>query len=953
MYTYIIRAICSLSLINYYYYSQSASFLFQLMLTPVKSYFKEYTPHRTAIEITDESGVNLGQLPPGTKYKFEMTSTESSDAMLPVQGYFWTPPFKPPAPRSPTILNVTDRSVAIIAHPLSREEILDTTPLNAYQVIVEEVKKTAAIDFASVQKELEFESRVKKDWLRLLDASRVKRDLFSDEDFYFNDTTNFYITAELAGNVTCNETVVIGDGHVYGAYRSMPLKANTDYRIWMAVASTLGEVTRRSFAVTPITIRTFNSTFWLHREGATGIIVVQRPSTAVIVIIVLLLLIIVGIAVTMYILWRRKYHKKYFVYSNYPRGKCSQSFSRSVANVNNSSNVEQMYQSCDALEALSDTSLHSRKKTPQRDSSEFYVIRKSNPIAVKDLPKYLDIQDSLDYTLADEFRSLPDKFVDSVNAATLPGNSLLNRSMEVIPYDKNRVKLAKITNKDTYINASAVQSIDKKTYVVTQTPMTITTTEFWRLVWEREVGCIVMLMDLREAGKPVCEQYWPDRNSTRLYGNLSLHLINVEVTAHYLIRDIKITQLDTKCEREVTHFQFISWNRCGLPPHAIPYVDFVCRVHEERVRELTTLVHCHAGGGRSGVFVAVDSLLTHAKLVGKADVLRCVTTLRLERPNMVKTFKQYKFVYESLAEIFDHPEGRISGERFQFAFDNLLNVRTPNKMSILANEYEKLRERRLQQQRKRFLPSTSTFTDTTIFQSPKKRGTKMSPDLTLRLPLLVERGQEAEDIGVPLGAVLGPIFLDSFRKKNTLVVSEYPTGDHIEEFWQVVMSSNISCIVDLNSDFVSSPLPRYFPAQDKPFLGGSYSLKLTSQSANPFESSSMKEVTITCLDGTKPPGVTTVRLFHWHGWPGEKVVPSVPGMLNLLQAVRAWGEKHNETGVTMMLGCQMGRAALFCLVWLMSERLEDEWLVDIYLSTKYLQHTVPRAVSNLVSIVIY
>lgn len=33
----------------------------------------------------------------------------------------------------------------------------------------------------------------------------------------------------------------------------------------------------------------------------------------------------------------------------------------------------------------------------------------------------------------------------------------------------------------------------------------------------------------------------------------------------------------------------------------------------------------------------------------------------------------------------------------------------------------------------------------------------------------------------------------------------------------------------------------------------------------------------------------------------------------------------------------------------MCERLEEEWLVDVYTATKYMHHFVPRAVSNLVS----
>ena len=67
--------------------------------------------------------------------------------------------------------------------------------------------------------------------------------------------------------------------------------------------------------------------------------------------------------------------------------------------------------------------------------------------------------------------------------------------------------------------------------------------------------------------------------------------------------------------RTILHFQFTTWPDHGVPEHPQTLVRFV-RAFRERVtpEQRPVVVHCSAGVGRSGTFIALDRILQVIKV---------------------------------------------------------------------------------------------------------------------------------------------------------------------------------------------------------------------------------------------------------------------------------------------------------------------------------------------------
>uniref|UniRef100_A0A8C4SBB3 Protein tyrosine phosphatase receptor type Q n=1 Tax=Erpetoichthys calabaricus TaxID=27687 RepID=A0A8C4SBB3_ERPCA len=259
------------------------------------------------------------------------------------------------------------------------------------------------------------------------------------------------------------------------------------------------------------------------------------------------------------------------------------------------------------------------------------------------------------FKFQEEFSELPKLLQDlATTDADLPWNRSKNRFTNIKPYNNNRVKLMSepgVPGSD-YINASYVSGyLCPNEFIATQGPLPGTVADFWRMIWETRTRTIVMLTQCFEKGRIRCHQYWPEDNKpVTVFGDIVITKLTENVQPDWAVRDLKVERHGDYMV--VRHFNFTSWPEHGVPESSTAIIHFVKLIRAIRAHENTTIaVHCSAGVGRTGVFIALDHLLQHVSDHDFVDIYGLVAELRRERMCMVQNLAQYMFLHQCALDL--------------------------------------------------------------------------------------------------------------------------------------------------------------------------------------------------------------------------------------------------------------------------------------------------------------
>uniref|UniRef100_A0A8C3L1E4 Receptor-type tyrosine-protein phosphatase eta n=1 Tax=Chrysolophus pictus TaxID=9089 RepID=A0A8C3L1E4_CHRPC len=298
----------------------------------------------------------------------------------------------------------------------------------------------------------------------------------------------------------------------------------------------------------------------------------------------------------------------------------------------------------------------SHRKDKRNTEVSFSPI-KSKMIKVENFESYFKKQQAdSNCGFAEEYEELKSAGVHQPKfAAEIPENRGKNRYNNVLPYDISRVKLSNPScATDDYINANYMPGYSsKKAFIAAQGPLPNTIEDFWRMIWEKNIYSVVMLTKCVEQARTKCEQYWPDKQS-KSYGDVIVTMISEVVLPEWTIRDFNVENADTLESHTVRQFHFTSWPDHGVPETTDLLINFRHLVHEyssQNPIDSPILVHCSAGVGRTGTFIAIDRLIQQIEMENTVDVYGVVYDLRMHRPLMVQTEDQYVFLNQCVMDI--------------------------------------------------------------------------------------------------------------------------------------------------------------------------------------------------------------------------------------------------------------------------------------------------------------
>ncbi|WAR24720.1 PTPRM-like protein [Mya arenaria] len=413
-------------------------------------------------------------------------------------------------------------------------------------------------------------------------------------------------------------------------------------------------------------------------------------------------------------------------------------------------------------------------------------------------------------------------------------------------------------------------------YIAAQGPTKETLKDIWRMVWQEKSRTIIMLTNPTETGKKKCESYWPNDDTENYHD---------------------ITEKEV---RLVKQFHYTAW-----PDHGVPAFSNSLLLLRQKIRSHDNLeagpqvIHCSAGVGRTGSYIAIDVELERAKTEGKVDVHNFVQLMRTQRINMVQTLDQYIFVYDCLLEAL------ISGDTLMLATEY------KELLADMCQFDNNIQKTRLEEQFDilRLITTSLERKDSTVANKPENMFKNRCKNIL-------------------------PVFTNSYTLRDGFILTQMPLPNTVIDFWRLVYDHCVSAIVMLNDlEPQDETVCQYWSLSSTGEKYGPFIVETTAEIISD-PSITIRDFTIT---NTYLPQVVpkVVRQFQFHRWSSGSPVPS--SKLALFELIDMVDKSQKQAGDQPVL--------VHCIV--LVERLKLEKEIDVFQTVKQLRQCRPHLVDNL------
>ncbi|XP_053858626.1 receptor-type tyrosine-protein phosphatase kappa-like [Vidua macroura] len=533
-----------------------------------------------------------------------------------------------------------------------------------------------------------------------------------------------------------------------------------------------------------------------------------------------------------------------------------------------------------------------------------------------------------------EYQQLSSALLHPCTAGKELSNQNKNRYKSIIPYDHSRVVLQPSDTGNGYINASYVDTYrSPHFFIAAQGPLAGTVVDFWHMVWQEKTSVIVMLTGIVEQNKTKCEQYWPEHE--QVYGDFTVTLNNTWTTTGLVKRIFCLQKAGCALPRAVEQFHYLLWPDHGVPRNPSQLLCLV-EVVNKRVLEAPAgpvLVHCSAGIGRTGTFIALDFLLKMGKAEGKVDVFHCVQQLREQRVSMVQTKEQYSFLYEALLEGLLCGNTGVPVESITTLVHCLREDETSGHNSVLEKEFKALqRFSELFQ----LLPCREAEKPR---NQPKNRKPGILPADSCR-PILMS---SVNADGSP--AYINAVFASTYTEEERIIITQLPFPTTLVDFWALVWDYTCTSVVVLNQlHELDKTYVHFWPTQGEDDYGR-FRVQLISEEPG----AGFTTWTLVLSNRQQPKkSAMEIRLHQLTDWPMQQHLPPHPGtIISLLGKVETHHRQSQDGHILVTCWDGASRSGIFCAAGFLCEQIQSEGMVDVSQAVRMLKRRRRQFIKNV------